>query len=94
MIRQYGGVNLGPRQFKIIEDLAEIALEKLEEMKVRRRDKSPNEDSSSPLSSPASAMENDNTLQKADDQTSSQQEPTEEESHVAEEHPDEGIQND
>lgn len=35
MIRQFGGINIGPKRFTIMVDLAELALEKLEDTRKR-----------------------------------------------------------
>lgn len=40
MTRQFGGVHLGPRRFKIITDLATIATEKMQETRSRRTERS------------------------------------------------------
>lgn len=60
MIRQYGGINLGPRRFKIISDLATIALQKAEEQQnkqtVRSTSSSP---STSRSSSPSDQTQED-----------------------------------
>lgn len=63
MIRQYGGVNLGPKRFTIMTELAELALEKLEEARQRIPETSskstPSTPSSSRHSSGSSSPDND-----------------------------------
>lgn len=63
MTRQYGGVNLGPRRFKIMTDLAELALEKLDDMRNRRP--SPHSSPPSPATSPSSSSQHNQKPPKA-----------------------------